>query len=145
RMVQPASGAVACLSASTKRSAAASRSTQGAGSSMTTRGGNGACTRRRLYDRGEGTPSRFEKVKIGTAIFSTFQPKRPLLSGPMPREKKLSETLSRVEKGGAEKYHRKNAETGKLFARERIARLIDPGTFVEDAALANNLESDLPA
>ncbi|WP_394823407.1 acyl-CoA carboxylase subunit beta [Pendulispora albinea] len=63
----------------------------------------------------------------------------------MPREKKLSETLSRIEKGGAEKYHRKNAETGKLFARDRIARLIDPGTFVEDAALANNLEEDLPA
>ncbi|HWL88052.1 MAG TPA: acyl-CoA carboxylase subunit beta [Polyangiaceae bacterium] len=63
----------------------------------------------------------------------------------MPREKKLTEALSRVEKGGAEKYHRKNAETGKLFARDRIARLIDAGSFVEDAALANNLEADLPA
>ena len=63
----------------------------------------------------------------------------------MPRETKLKETLSRVEKGGAEKYHRKNAETGKLFARDRIARLIDAGSFVEDAALANNVEADLPA
>ncbi|MEO8800565.1 MAG: carboxyl transferase domain-containing protein, partial [Polyangiaceae bacterium] len=54
-------------------------------------------------------------------------------------------TLARVEKGGAEKYHRKNTETGKLFARERIARLVDGDTFVEDAALANNQEPDLPA
>ncbi|MEO8796723.1 MAG: acyl-CoA carboxylase subunit beta, partial [Polyangiaceae bacterium] len=41
--------------------------------------------------------------------------------------------------------HRKNTETGKLFARERIARLVDADTFVEDAALANNQEPDLPA
>ncbi|MGH7327339.1 MAG: hypothetical protein ACREJX_03205, partial [Polyangiaceae bacterium] len=28
-------------------------------------------------------------------------------------EKALSETLARIEKGGAEKYHKKNAEAGK--------------------------------
>src|SRR4029077_3079883 len=39
----------------------------------------------------------------------------------------------------------KNAESGKLFARERIAKLVDPGSFVEDAALANNLDAELPA
>jgi acetyl-CoA carboxylase carboxyltransferase component len=58
---------------------------------------------------------------------------------------KLKETLARVERGGHPKYHAKNAESGKLFARERIARLIDPGSFVEDAALANNLDPELPA
>jgi methylmalonyl-CoA decarboxylase subunit alpha len=63
----------------------------------------------------------------------------------MPTEKKLQEDLARVEKGGAAKYHQKNAEQGKLFARERIARLVDPGSFVEDAALANNLDPELPA
>jgi len=57
----------------------------------------------------------------------------------------LAATLARVEKGGAPKYHQKNAETGKLFARERIARLSDPGTFLEDAALANALDPELPA
>jgi acetyl-CoA carboxylase carboxyltransferase component len=68
------------------------------------------------------------------------------------RKESLEETLARVEKGGAHKYHAKNAETGKLFARERIARLVDPdphapsGTsFREDAELANALEHDLPA
>jgi acetyl-CoA carboxylase carboxyltransferase component len=58
---------------------------------------------------------------------------------------KVAESLARVEAGGAPKYHQKNAEGGKLFARERIARLVDPGSFVEDAALANNLDPELPA
>jgi acetyl-CoA carboxylase carboxyltransferase component len=62
----------------------------------------------------------------------------------MSREK-LEATLARVEKGGAAKYHQKNAETGKLFARERIARLVDQGSFREDAGLANNLDPELPA
>src|SRR3569832_729374 len=58
---------------------------------------------------------------------------------------KLKETLARVERGGAEKYHQKNAREAKLFARERIARLIDAGSFIEEAALANNLDKELPA
>jgi acetyl-CoA carboxylase carboxyltransferase component len=63
----------------------------------------------------------------------------------MSRDEELDRTLARIEKGGAPKYHQKNAESGKLFARERIARLIDAGSFVEDAALANNLDPELPA
>jgi acetyl-CoA carboxylase carboxyltransferase component len=63
----------------------------------------------------------------------------------MSRDEELDHTLARIEKGGAAKYHQKNAESGKLFARERIARLTDAGTFVEDAALANNLDAELPA
>ncbi len=62
-----------------------------------------------------------------------------------PQDSQLKDTLARVEKGGASKYHAKNAETGKMFARDRIAKLVDAGSFVEDAALANNLEADLPA
>src|SRR5258706_9249972 len=63
----------------------------------------------------------------------------------MSLDKKLEGTLARIEKGGAPKYHAKNAETGKLFARERIARLVDAGSFVEDAALANANDAELPA
>src|SRR4051794_37976290 len=63
----------------------------------------------------------------------------------MSADKNLEGTLARVEKGGAPKYHQKNSETGKLFARERIAKLVDPDSFVEDAALANNLDTELPA
>jgi len=63
----------------------------------------------------------------------------------MPTDEKLEELLARVARGGGEKYHKKNAEQGKLFARERIARLVDAGSFVEDGALANNLDTELPA
>jgi acetyl-CoA carboxylase carboxyltransferase component len=63
----------------------------------------------------------------------------------MSTDKTLRDALDRALKGGATKYHQKNAEQGKLFARERIARLVEPGTFVEDALLANNQEADLPA
>jgi acetyl-CoA carboxylase carboxyltransferase component len=60
-------------------------------------------------------------------------------------DQKLKETLARIEEGGAGKYHQKNADQGKLFARERIARLLDAGTFVEEGELANNLDPELPA
>jgi acetyl-CoA carboxylase carboxyltransferase component len=63
----------------------------------------------------------------------------------VPQDSQLKEILERVEKGGASKYHQKNAEQGKLFARDRIAKLVDAGSFVEDAALANNLDPELPA
>ncbi|MGA3121779.1 MAG: acyl-CoA carboxylase subunit beta [Polyangiaceae bacterium] len=63
----------------------------------------------------------------------------------MPVDSNLNDMLSRIERGGATKYHQKNAEQGKLFARERVARLIDRASFVEDAILANNIEADLPA
>jgi methylmalonyl-CoA decarboxylase subunit alpha len=57
----------------------------------------------------------------------------------------LSEQRALIRAGGPEKYHRANAEKGKLFARERIALLVDEGTFVEDGLFANALAGDLPA
>jgi methylmalonyl-CoA decarboxylase subunit alpha len=70
----------------------------------------------------------------------------PPRNGPtVPADAKLKETLGRIEKGGAPKYHQKNAEAGKLFARDRIGKLVDAGSFLEDAALANNLDAELPA
>jgi acetyl-CoA carboxylase carboxyltransferase component len=57
----------------------------------------------------------------------------------------LKKTLERTRKGGDAKYHQKNEGQGKLFARERIARLVDAASFVEDALLANNLDPELPA
>ena len=32
-----------------------------------------------------------------------------------------------IERGGAPRYHQANAAKGKLFARDRIARLVDEG------------------
>ncbi len=52
---------------------------------------------------------------------------------------------SRALAGGAERYHAANAAKGKLFARERIDRLVDEGSFVEDGLYANALADGLPA
>ena len=58
----------------------------------------------------------------------------------------LVQKLDVIRKGGGEKYHAKNAEAGKMFARDRINAFIDPGSFVEDGALANvRSGGDLPA
>ncbi len=51
----------------------------------------------------------------------------------------------RLRKGGDAKYHQKNTEVGKLFARKRIDRLIDPGSLVEDGLFANCKAEGLPA
>ncbi len=58
---------------------------------------------------------------------------------------KLDETLTRVHQGGAARYHQKNSEQRKLFARKRIELLVDEGSFLEDAALANSRDPELPA
>jgi acetyl-CoA carboxylase carboxyltransferase component len=63
------------------------------------------------------------------------------------KAQELQALVEQVERGGAEKYHRKNAAEGKLFARERIRLLLDEtgGDFVEDGLLANVGAGDLPA
>jgi acetyl-CoA carboxylase carboxyltransferase component len=62
-----------------------------------------------------------------------------------PPDERIARELARVRRGGAEKYHRKNADQGKLFARDRLRMLLDEGSFVEDGALANALDPELPA
>src|SRR5579862_9538812 len=59
----------------------------------------------------------------------------------------LAGLVERTLRGGAEKYHKKNSEEGKLFARERLRLLLDDGArdFVEDGLLANNGAPELPA
>lgn len=58
---------------------------------------------------------------------------------------RLQDEIARAIVGGPPKYHQKNSAEGKLFVRERIALLVDEGTFVEDAVLANNQAQGLPA
>jgi methylmalonyl-CoA decarboxylase subunit alpha len=60
-------------------------------------------------------------------------------------EDALAQVRKRVLGGGAERYHAANAAKGKLFARERIALLVDDGSFVEDGLYANSLADGLPA
>jgi methylmalonyl-CoA decarboxylase subunit alpha len=61
-------------------------------------------------------------------------------------EAALRALAKQARAGGAERYHAKAREQGKLFARERLARLLDSADgFVEDGLLANALAGDLPA
>ena len=57
----------------------------------------------------------------------------------------LVDLRTQVENGGAANYHEANAAKGKLFARERVALLLDADSFVEDGLYANALAGDLPA
>ncbi|NMO56789.1 acyl-CoA carboxylase subunit beta [Actinoplanes sp. TBRC 11911] len=68
-----------------------------------------------------------------------------MLGGSGDAEEALAQIRKRVLTGGAERYHAANAAKGKLFARERIALLVDDGSFVEDGVFANSLADGLPA
>ena len=49
----------------------------------------------------------------------------------------LKKRLALVRQGGGEKYRKRQEDQGKLFVRERIERLLDPGSpFLEFSALA---------
>lgn len=48
-------------------------------------------------------------------------------------------------KGGDAKYHEKNKQSGKYFARTRIEKLVDADSFIEEGLFANMVEGDLPA
>lgn len=63
----------------------------------------------------------------------------------MSFEQQLRERADKIKQGGAAKYHAKNAEQGKLFARDRLKLLFDPGYEFEDALFANSMADDLPA
>jgi acetyl-CoA carboxylase carboxyltransferase component len=49
----------------------------------------------------------------------------------------LEEALEQARAGGPSRHHEKSAEQGKLPVRERIDRLVDAGSFAEEALLAN--------
>jgi methylmalonyl-CoA decarboxylase subunit alpha len=62
---------------------------------------------------------------------------------------KTSEDLKKVEseilKGGRAQNHEKNKAVGKMFARDRIALLVDKDSWVEEGLYANCNAGDLPA
>src|ERR671918_529226 len=49
----------------------------------------------------------------------------------------LKEALERARGGGPQRHHEKVAEQQKLPVRDRVARLVDPESFAEEALLAN--------
>jgi methylmalonyl-CoA decarboxylase subunit alpha len=54
----------------------------------------------------------------------------------MTQIEQFTEAIERARAGGPERHRAKAAEQGKLPVRERIARLVDEGSFTEDALLA---------
>jgi len=48
----------------------------------------------------------------------------------------VDEAFARARAGGPERHHAKAREQGKLPVRERVARLLDAGSFTEDGLLA---------
>jgi len=57
----------------------------------------------------------------------------------------LEGRAARALAGNLHRDAAKLAKANKLFARDRLAALLDPGSFVEDGLLANALAEDLPA
>ncbi|MCC5952415.1 MAG: acyl-CoA carboxylase subunit beta [Acidimicrobiia bacterium] len=57
----------------------------------------------------------------------------------------VTDALARARAGNLARGAEKLAAQGKLFVRDRIDLLVDPGSFVEDGLLANNAADDLPA
>lgn len=57
----------------------------------------------------------------------------------------LEARTSRALHGNLSTGAEKLAAQGKLFVRDRLALLLDPGSFVEDGLLANTTADDLPA
>ncbi|SDI84048.1 acyl-CoA carboxylase subunit beta [Natribacillus halophilus] len=59
---------------------------------------------------------------------------------------KHEEVVADIEQGGPERYHKSNADKGKMFVRERLRKLLDEGADMqEDGKFANVMAGDLPA
>lgn len=63
----------------------------------------------------------------------------------MANTSELKDRIKKIEKGGAENYHQKNEEKGKLFVRKRLELLFDDGIDIEDAFFANCMDDSLPS
>ncbi|TML63424.1 MAG: acyl-CoA carboxylase subunit beta [Actinobacteria bacterium] len=61
------------------------------------------------------------------------------------QEDDVEAVSERARRGNLERGAEKLAAQNKLFVRDRLALLLDEGSFVEDALLANAVAGDLPA
>ncbi|MDQ1404218.1 MAG: methylmalonyl-CoA decarboxylase subunit alpha [Actinomycetota bacterium] len=63
----------------------------------------------------------------------------------MTIERRVRDAAERALQGNLERHGEKLAKQHKLFVRDRLDLLLDPGSFIEDALLANASADDLPA
>ncbi len=62
------------------------------------------------------------------------------------REEKLAAEIERIKQGGPQKYHERNRQQKRLFARDRLALLLDDGKIeFEDGMFAECQNPELPA
>jgi acetyl-CoA carboxylase carboxyltransferase component len=85
-------------------------------------------------------PRSGHRPRLGTLADVNAEPSTGLAG-----HRDLAQVRSRIEAGGTARYHEAAAAQGKLFARKRIALLVDEGSFTEDGAFANVLADGLPA
>jgi acetyl-CoA carboxylase carboxyltransferase component len=84
--------------------------------------------------------------RLGTLATVSEEPTAPAApSDDGPGHPELAGIRARIEQGGAARYHDAAAARSKLFARDRIALLVDEGSFTEDGRYANVLADGLPA
>ncbi len=72
----------------------------------------------------------------------TAQPADKLEKSP---DDDLRSRLKEAREGGAARYHAKLKEQGKMFVRERLDLILDPGWVYEDGLLARHVDGNLPA
>jgi acetyl-CoA carboxylase carboxyltransferase component len=60
-------------------------------------------------------------------------------------DERIGSLTARARAGNVERDNGKLARQNKLFVRDRLSRLLDDGSFVEDGLLANATAADLPA
>jgi acetyl-CoA carboxylase carboxyltransferase component len=70
---------------------------------------------------------------------------RDLDAGPASHAEQLAVAAKRALAGNLARGAEKLAQQHKLFVRDRLDLLLDPGSFVEDGLLANAMADDLPA
>jgi acetyl-CoA carboxylase carboxyltransferase component len=58
------------------------------------------------------------------------------------QDKRFRDAADHARTGGPAKYHERLVDQGKLFVRDRVDLLCDPGSFVEDGLLANALAEE---
>src|SRR3989442_356530 len=79
-------------------------------------------------------PGAFPSVEDPPLVVNELDPQRAYH---LRLVEELRRRLAEVKQGGPEESRRKHREAGKLLARERIERLLDPGSpFLETSPLA---------
>src|SRR6202165_3659377 len=62
------------------------------------------------------------------------------------KDEQLAAQIERISKGGVQKYHERNREQKKLFARDRLKLLLDDGKIeFEDGMFAESQNPELPS